>query len=362
MAASRYAPHLGGIETVVAELARRLLSAGDVVVVVTHRHPAGLPAAEVLDGVDVRRVTFDAPARGVRPVLRFLRGTVTTRAALARLPRPDVVNVHGASSQTLHVARFAAARGIPLVLTTHGEITSDVHQIYAGSTYMRFAFRYAARRAEAVTAPSRHALRDAARLAPSTEAKGRVLPNGVDLSQWRRCGPPRLTHRVLAWGRLEPQKGFDRLIAVWPLVRAQVPDAELRIAGDGGERERLAAAGGDGVVLLGRMDRAGLLRELGDAQLAAVPSRLEAFGMSALEALAAGRQVLHSGVPALTDVVGGHGWAVPHDDPSRLTAGVVQALRSPPREVPVSAVGAYDWTAVTDSYRALYREVVRPGR
>ncbi len=44
---------------------------------------------------------------------------------------------------------------------------------------------------------------------------------------------------VIAAGRLEPVKGFDRLIQSWPTVLAARPDARLTIFGDGSEMKRL---------------------------------------------------------------------------------------------------------------------------
>lgn len=352
---SRYAPHLGGIETVVSQLAAELAAAGDEVLVLTHRHPPELPDDEVLDDIRVRRLRFESPARSLRSGRRFLGSYAATRRALEAEPPPDVIHIHGGSSQLLHLTRFAVRHRIPVIVTTHGEISGDVHDVYGRSAYMRSSFRYAVRRATSVSAPSRQTLEEAARLAPGVLDKGTVVPNGIRAEHWRSCPPPTATGRVLAWGRLEQQKGFDRLLEAWPAVRRRLPHAELRIAGEGGERTALEALLSPGVLLLGRLDRAGLVRELADAQLAAVPSRVEAFGMSALEALAAGRAVLHAGLPPLAEVVGPHGWVAPHDDPEALAQAVVDALSAPPRTVPSDAAERYDWPAVVAQYRRLYR-------
>jgi glycosyltransferase involved in cell wall biosynthesis len=164
---------------------------------------------------------------------------------------------------------------------------------------------------------------------------------------------------VLAWGRLERQKGFDRLLAAWPLVRERVTDARLLIAGDGAERSALEAMVTTGASLLGSLPRPDLAVRLRDAQLAAVPSRVEAFGMSALEALAGGRPVLHSGLPALQELVGSNGWSVPHDDPSTLARAMVDALEAQPCQVSAEEAAHFDWAKVLDRYRALYTVAAR---
>lgn len=362
LAPSRYAPHLGGIETVVAELAAELVAAGDEVLVLTHRHPPDLPEEELLSGIRVRRVRFESPAREMAAALRFVSSYRNTRRSLMALPRPDVVHIHGGSSQLLHLARFTASQGIPLVLTTHGEISGDVHDVYGRSAYLRSTFRYAARLATTVTAPSLHTLNEAARFAPAVPSRGRVVPNGIRAERWSACPPATSTGLVLAWGRLERQKGFDRLLAAWPAVRRQLPHAELRIAGEGGERAALERMLSPGARLLGRLDQQDLVRELAHAQLAAVPSRVEAFGMSALEALAAGRAVLHEGLPALSEVVGPHGWQAAHEGPEALASALAAALSEPPRHVPHLAVARYTWPVMVQQFRDLYAVAQNPAR
>jgi glycosyltransferase involved in cell wall biosynthesis len=71
---------------------------------------------------------------------------------------------------------------------------------------------------------------------PALEAKTRLGPPGVDAgafgpgrSHGRSEGPP----LVVFVGKLIVSKGVDLLIAAWPLVRAEHPDAELALAGYG---------------------------------------------------------------------------------------------------------------------------------
>lgn len=360
LAPSRFAPHLGGIETVVSDLARELMCVGDEVLILTHRHPVELPEDDAVEGVRVRRLRFESPARSARQVSRFFHSYRSVRVALDAEPRPDVIHLHGGSSQMFHLARYAADRRVPLVLTTHGEITMDVEHLYQRSAFIRASFRLAARKAAVVTAPSRYTLEEATALAGRLAGRGKVVPNGIRAASWRTTTPAQATQRVLAWGRLEPQKGFDRLVDVWSEVRRQIPGAELRIAGSGGQLADFRTRAHTGVTFLGRLNRPELVRELETTQFAAVPSRMEAFGMSALEALAAGRMVLHSGLPALNDLVGAYGWVAPHEDRGALAAAFVAALSQPPQVVPSRAVAQYEWPAVVEQYRTLYASTAPP--
>jgi glycosyltransferase involved in cell wall biosynthesis len=108
--------------------------------------------------------------------------------------------------------------------------------------------------ASCVLVGSRHTAESLWAALPSVtglEEKTRLGPPGVDteaflprVSRWHRDtrGPGR---RVVFVGKLIVSKGVDLLIAAWPLVRAEHPEARLQIAGYGeyehGLRRLLAA-------------------------------------------------------------------------------------------------------------------------
>jgi glycosyltransferase involved in cell wall biosynthesis len=117
---------------------------------------------------------------------------------------------------------------------------------------------------------------------------------------------------ALAAGRIAVEKGFD--VAVAAAVESGVP---LRIAGDGPAmpalRERAAKAGPK-VELLGELERSEFERVLAGAAMLVVPSLSEeTFGMSALEAMAAGVPVAAFGLGALPEVVGPEACVPPAD-------------------------------------------------
>ena len=71
-----------------------------------------------------------------------------------------------------------------------------------------------------------------------------VLPNPIRLASWG--GVPRAeqaTKRIVAAGRLVPQKGFDALIASFAALADDHPDWQLVIYGEGADRAALETAG-----------------------------------------------------------------------------------------------------------------------
>lgn len=127
-----------------------------------------------------------------------------------------------------------------------------------------------------------------------------AIPSCVGLSAFRALPAPEGRQKVLgAIGRLEPQKGFDLLVAAF--VRTLDPALELRIFGTGSQEACLRRlAGADP-----RVRFMGFAKDPVDAMrqvdIVAMPSRWEAYGLVAIEALSAGRTLLVSDVDGLRD-------------------------------------------------------------
>jgi glycosyltransferase involved in cell wall biosynthesis len=137
---------------------------------------------------------------------------------------------------------------------------------------------------------------------------------------------------VVAAGRLTRQKGFDRLLSVWPRVAERHPDWELRIFGWGPEEESLQRQIdeldiGDSAKLAGFTRR--LHEEFSRASLFVMTSRHEGFPMVLIEAMGVG-------LPAVSvdcetgprDIIsnGVDGYVVPEDDPDALASAMRELM------------------------------------
>ena len=102
---------------------------------------------------------------------------------------------------------------------------------------------------------------------PAIEARTRLGPPGVDVELFKplpQCASSRPSEPVVAFvGKLIVNKGVDLLIAAWPLVLEQVPEARLEIVGFGGDGEwlellleTLAAGGLEQAIDMARAGRA----------------------------------------------------------------------------------------------------------
>jgi len=138
-------------------------------------------------------------------------------------------------------------------------------------------------------------------------------------------------------GRLdEPVKGLSTLLAAMERVAERIPGAVCLVAGDGPARGPLEAAARrrnlqDRFRLLGeRRDVSDLLHAM---DLYVQPSLLEGFGLSALEAMAAGKAVVATRAGGLPEVVEDSvtGDLVPPGDPAALADRIVGLLEDSAR-------------------------------
>jgi glycosyltransferase involved in cell wall biosynthesis len=137
-------------------------------------------------------------------------------------------------------------------------------------------------------------------------------------------------------GRLEGRKGHDCLIRAMPTVLREVPNAQLRIAGNdpwgyGVTLERLISSLGlEGCVqLVGFRDDVKTFLE--EIDVFAFASRSEGFGQVVIEAMAAGRPVVVSRVTPLTEIVvdGETGYVAPGDVPEAFGQAMARLLTNP---------------------------------
>jgi glycosyltransferase involved in cell wall biosynthesis len=127
-----------------------------------------------------------------------------------------------------------------------------------------------------------------------------VIASCVDLSEFRTLPSPVGKPRVLgAIGRLDAQKGFDILIGAFRAIND--PSLELRIIGTGAQDAQLRNLAGQDkrITFVGHVDDPKEAMRCVDAVV--MPSRWEALGLVALEALAAERPLLCSDVDGLKD-------------------------------------------------------------
>ncbi len=173
-----------------------------------------------------------------------------------------------------------------------------------------------------------------------------LVPEGIDLSLWSpstdaaalaQIDAARDPCTVLCVARQYPRKRVTDLLAAFPLVLSQLPQARLVVIGDGPEhgalQQQVADLGlGASVQLLGALSSDQEVRGwYQGASIFCLPSIQEGFGIVFLEAMASGLPVVSTTATAIPEVVphGEAGLLVPPRDPAALAAAILSLLGDP---------------------------------
>lgn len=299
-------PHVGGVESHVEGISSELARRGHDVEVITSRLPGTAPS-EMHEGYLITRI----------PTRRILFSTpITPRIGDALRSKPrDIVHAHSPPPlSAYYAARACRATGVPFALTYHCDLEIPIP---GGSaiveTYRRTLGRASVKTADAIIATTRTYAQTSRSLWDRAEVD--VIPNMVDAERFDPNGrgglDVRARHRIgdapiaLFVGRLTHHKGVDDFIraAQWT-----APVVHL-VVGDGPRREALEAMARElprgRVVFAGRVDRDDLPAYYRAAAVGVLPStsRLEAFGIAALECMASGRPVIVADIPGVSEVL-----------------------------------------------------------
>jgi glycosyltransferase involved in cell wall biosynthesis len=371
-----YLPRLGGLELHIRDLAQGLTASGCEVHIVTPTPAApgaqahGLPAVALPHprGVVVHRLS--APLLPRYKLVYTSSAFEEIRSVCAR-ERYDVVHtmVSIASPAAMGGAWTACRLGIPTVVTFHS---------------MLFGFRPVLKALDRAvgwsgwpvlfSAVSGVVAAEAQTLLPRNVVH--VLPNGVDAARWRVEHVPGLAAelRIASVMRLNARKRGAALLTAVARAQAELGDTvrlRLTLVGDGPQRGRLRRTAdrlglSSMVRFAGYLPREGVREVLANSDVFALASRLESFGIAALEARAAGVPVValdrggikefvrdgQDGLLACSDrELAAHLVALARDPELR------ERLRSGAREQPVPCA----WEAAVARHLSAYRVAIAGG-
>ena len=374
--ASAFAPHLGGVEELVRQLAVEQRLRGARTVVVTNRWPRALDARETVDGIPVLREALRFPGSGWRSWAGFLADSRAVSRRLLhelRSAGTDLVHVQCVSNNGLYALRAARQLGVPLVVTMQGELTMDADRIYEHNPYLRHVWRRVLDAADVITACSDFSLREAEQVYGKPFGdRARVIYNGIRLAEFERLEPERRDRPyVLGLGRMVRQKGMDLLLEAYAGLDTE---CDLVLAGDGPVRPDLEAQAAslgvrDRVHFLGGVDHRRALALFAGAEVFVLPSRHEPQGIVLLEALAAGTPVLAARVGGVPEVVhdGETGALFEGGNAIDLRRRLNQLLAEPDLRRTLRARGPthaknFSWAAIADEYEDCYEKATAAAR
>lgn len=321
---------------------------------------------------DAVRVTYFPTGRG----RRLYRSPTMGQRLKADVATFDIVHVHSVFLWPTSAAALQARRAnVPYVVSPRGMLVADL--IAKKSSLLKRAWIEAFERRNIAEASAVHVTaeieaEEIRRLGMKVRRVA-VIPNGTDFpgpSQFERAleTPDPV---VVFLGRLNWKKGLDRLIP----AMVKVPNAKLIIAGNDEENyrpvlEELARTCGvaDRTTFVGPLHGADKWSLLASADVLALTSYSENFGIVVLEAMAAGVPVLVTPEVGLASTVAEAGCGVVVEgNIDKIGAALEALLADPQGRLRMCDAGRrvarerFSWGGVAEATEALYHSLVRPG-
>ena len=276
----------------------------------------------------------------------------------------DLIHIHCYQTFVAPLAMAAAARRrIPYVVTFHGGGHSSAVRHSLRSTQLA-VLRPLLARAAALVATADWEIGHYSSMLDLPRSKFVRIPNGGDLPHVDVL-PEKTDHPLfISIGRAERYKGHHHVLAAFPHVLRELPDAQLWIAGEGpyeSELRQLAARLGvsERVEIGAIRDRERYARRLAGAAAAALLSEFETHPLAVLEAIHLGVPTLVANNSGLAELASqGHARAVELDSDSRSHAAeLISLARNPPPRNP-AAPAIPSWDHGADAHASLYAQVL----
>ena len=287
--------------------------------------------------------------------------------------KPDVIHAHH-----VWVTPYVAQQtGVPYVISCHG---TDLMGFHKGPRYREMALT-GARNAHAIITISRNVKAEAMATYGVADEVTPLIWNGFDHTRFQVIAEA-TKEAVLAEfglggadrplvsfvGKFTDFKGIDLLLKAAATYEKALPGVQTVLVGHGALWDEMHELARDldlkGVHFLGHQPQPRVARIYNAADVSVVPSRIEPFGLVAVEALACGTPVVATNAGGLPDFINEEvGRLVPLDDAASLAAAIIAEIEQETKKskgVRASryALDSFTWTQQVARMVKLYESAL----
>lgn len=355
---TNFYPTVGGIETFVYEISKRQAKNGNEVTVITsNKTPTEnktLKKHETVAGINIMRVPFH----------RFFRYNFSIGALkMALVYDWDIIHVHniGFFSDIIPLLKL---RGKKIFLHTHGGIFHTSGLNILKHMYFNSFLRFGAMFTDKIIAHSLHDKKLFLKI--SNKKKIYLLNYGID---WKKLSKIKIhgKNRLVYIGRFAPNKRLDRIIRILYYLKKEMPNIKVFFVGsDWGEKEKLIGLAKKLDVLrnikfIGPVQQKDVHKYLSRANVFLLSSDYEGFGISVIEAMAAGLVAVVNNIPTMREIIRNEkdGFVTDFDEQERTAELVLNILKSKKLRKEIGhnarkATKIYDWDEIVKKMKNLY--------
>jgi len=296
---NHFYPCIGGIENHIENVCTNLIKLGHASDVCCLNRCGSskktLRPLEKYKGITIHRIPYkDFKYYKIAPkVLGIIKGY-------------DLIHVHGLGFFLDLLSSTKKMHKKPVILSTHGGVFHTKRLKLLKNFYFFIWSRYKLRNIDRVIAISRNDERIFSKISKNVT----FIPNGVDYSVYSKIKRNPEKNTLLFIGRISENKRIDRLIEVVKKLKKAGKPHRLIIAGSDwkGEREKLECIVKKNnlekeITFLGDVSEKRKLELLSTAGFLVSASEYEGFGISVLEAMAAGVPVIVNDIESFRNFV-----------------------------------------------------------
>ena len=364
-------PTFGGSGVVATELGLALARKGHQVHFITYSYPVRLDFLEM-------NIHFHEVHVEEYPLFHYQPYELALSSKMAYVVKTyniDILHVHYAIPHAYagYMAKQMLKREgieVPMITTLHG---TDITLVGNHPTYKE-AVTFSINESDVVTSVSESLKRDTLRLF-SVDKDIKVIPNFIGLQKTERVSPCKRSVMASAdelivthISNFRKVKRVDDVVRVFYGIQQQLP-AKLIMVGDGPEREiadQLCKDLGIKKKVLFLVNTSDIDSLLCFTDLFLLPSESESFGLSALEAMAAGVPVVSSNAGGLSEVneEGVSGYLCPIGDVQTMAEKAIYILSDKDRLAQFKqnarkVAARFDEEKIIPMYEALYYNAIK---
>lgn len=338
---------VGGVNQVVCSLAAEMRRRGNfrpLVLVIDWNAPQPM-FEETPDEAAVAIVRWRVGARhagmGIKDRLAYQLWEMRFRRdfeAFCREHEVAVINPHyvGPASLALQSVASRFRKPVPVMFSFHG---ADITALETSPAQIA-EWRQALQQPRTAAVVCSRALGERLQTVVGNKTAPTIAHNGVDMDALLRSagpGQPRTRRTILSVGKFEAKKGQSTLLSAFAQIQARFPDVDLLLVGARDQQLPILQAMAEELGIGSRTRFAVDVPHpkigacFGNADVFALPSRQEPFGLVILEAAAFGLPVIASRVGGIPEIITGAdtGRLVDPDDPDQWAAGLAALLDDP---------------------------------
>ncbi len=355
---NHFYPNVGGIETYVKELSKNLIALGhksDVLCLDKHYNGKKLPGEEIIEGIKVMRTgCIDLKFYKIAPhILKYAKDY-------------DIIHVHAVSFFTDFFSLTKPLHKKPLVLSTHGGIFHTKKMMPIKNLYFFLWEKNILKNFDQIFAHSENDKELFSRITPAYKIT--LIPYSLYFKDYQL--PRKIEKNTMLFvGRLGPNKRIDRLIRVLKFVSDKIKDAKLVLVGGylKNNMKLLDLAKKLGVekniISVGPKYGKDLIKFYSASQIFVSAAEYEGFGISVLEAMAAGCPVVVNDIKASRNFVdsGKNGYVIDYSDEKKAADSIIKILGSDLVMISKNArecAKTYDWSVGTEKALGAYKKLL----